>query len=440
MTAEGKMRLSPFEELFDCPLRNGLNRPTSVRGSGVKMVNMGELFAHSRIKNISMDRVPLSKEESENYLLKKGDLLFARQSLVLSGAGKCSIFLEDTEPVTYEGHIIRARLDLKKADPLFYYYYFSSSIGRSQIQSIIEQVAAAGIRASDLAKLQVHVRPISTQHRIAEILGSLDDKIELNRQMNKTLEAMARTIFQSWFVDFDPVRAKAEGRQPEGMDAATAALFPSGFDEIDGKEVPKGWEVGCLPDFFEINPKRILEKDTVAPYLDMQNVPTHGHRPIDWIQRAFSSGTKFINGDTLLARITPCLENGKTIFVDFLNEGEVGWGSTEYIVLRPKPPLPTEFGYLLARDEDFRAHAVLNMSGSSGRQRVPSQCFDSYQITVPSKSVAEKFGALVKPLIVSIKRNDEQSRILTQIRDTLLPKLMSGDISVTPKEKMAEGK
>lgn len=277
--------------------------------------------------------------------------------------------------------------------------------------------------------LEVNLPPLPTQHTIARILGSLDDKIELNRQMNETLEAMARTIFQSWFVDFDPVRAKAEGRDT-GLLPEIAALFPDGFELVEGREVPRGWGVALLPEMFEIHPKRLLAKDQIAPYLDMQNVPTRGHRPIDWIMRAFGSGTKFVNGDTLLARITPCLENGKTIFVDFLNDGQVGWGSTEYIVLRPKLPLPPEFGYLLARDEDFRAHAILNMSGSSGRQRVPSECFDSFQIVIPSKPVAEKFGELVKPLMARIKENDEQSRTLAQIRDALLPKLMSGEIRV----------
>lgn len=184
-----------FEELFAIPLRNGLTRPKAVRGVGVKMVNMGEIFAHSRIKNISMDRVPLSEKEAEKNLLEPGDLLFARQSLVLSGAGKCSIFLEDEE-VTFESHLIRARLNQKIADPIFYYYFFNSIVGRQLIEGIVEQVAAAGIRGSDLAKLVVPYPPLSEQKAIAHILGTLDDKIELNQQMNRNLEAIAQTIFK----------------------------------------------------------------------------------------------------------------------------------------------------------------------------------------------------------------------------------------------------
>ncbi len=170
----------------------------------------------------------------------------------------------------------------------------------------------------------------------------------------------------------------------------------------------------------------------------MQNLPTHGHRPHEWIEREFNSGTKFINGDTLLARITPCLENGKTGFVDFLDRGVVGWGSTEYIVLRPKPPLPVEFGYYLARSDDLRLFAIHNMTGSTGRQRVPASCFDYYQFSVPTPPVAQRFSEIVKPFMKKIRENSEQSHTLSKIRDTLLPKLLSGEIRVDDAAEISE--
>src|SRR5581483_6359611 len=154
----------------------------------------------------------------------------------------------------------------------------------------------------------IEVPSLEEQQRIAEILGSLDDKIEVNRRMNETLEAMARAIFKSWFVDFDPVRAKAEGRQPAGMDAATAALFPSAFEDSPLGKIPKGWNCKPLPEVVELSPSRPLRKSAEATYLDMQNMPMRGHRPAHWIRRPFSSGSRFMNGDTLVARITPCLE------------------------------------------------------------------------------------------------------------------------------------
>lgn len=191
--------------------------------------------------------------------------------------------------------------------------------------------------------------PLPEQKAIARILGTLDDKIELNRRMNATLEAMARALFQSWFVDFDPVHANAAGRPPGRMNEKTASLFPAAFQDSALGEIPAGWTARPLSEVIEVNPRRMLSKGALAPYLDMKNLPTQGHSADEVVDREFGSGTKFKNGDTLLARITPCLENGKTGFVDFLQDGQVGWGSTEYIVLAPNPPLPPEFGYLLAR-------------------------------------------------------------------------------------------
>ena len=321
-------------------------------------------------------------------------------------------------------------------DPKFLFYLLHTfrlndwRIGSGQPllnQTIISQISAT-------------IPSPSEQRQIAHILGTLDDKIELNRQMNDTLEAIARAIFKLWFVDFDPVRAKMEGRMPAGMDAATATLFPSAFQDSPLGKIPKGWKVVALPEAIEVNPRRVLKKETIAPYLHMQNLPTQGHRPYDWTHREFKSGTKFINGDTLLARITPCIENGKTGFVDFLNEGEVGWGSTEYIVFRPKPPLPVEFGYYLARSDDLRVFAIHNMTGTTGRQRVPASCFDYYQFPVPTTPIAQRFSEIVRPFMKKIRANSEQSRTLSQIREILLPKLLSGEIRVDNTDERLEVK
>jgi type I restriction enzyme S subunit len=148
---------------------------------------------------------------------------------------------------------------------------------------------------------------------------------------------------------------------------------------------------------------------------------------------------RFINGDTLLARITPCLENGKTAFVDFLPEGESGWGSTEFIVLRPKPPLPEYFAYLLCREQDFRAFAIQSMTGTSGRQRVQTDLLGMYLLAVPSDEVAVRFGEIIEPLIARISRNSEESNSLAGIRDALLPRLISGQLRIPEAEAMAAG-
>lgn len=150
-----------FKSLYKSPSRNGLTKPKKVRGNGYKFINMGEIFAFDRMLNIPCDRVPLSEKEKKTSLLKSGDLLFARQSLVLSGAGKCSIFLGDVEPVAFESHLIRIRLNNEKAISEYLFYYFNSPQGRANIWTIVEQGAGqAGIRGSDLGLLNIPVPSI----------------------------------------------------------------------------------------------------------------------------------------------------------------------------------------------------------------------------------------------------------------------------------------
>jgi hypothetical protein len=161
-----------------------------------------------------------------------------------------------------------------------------------------------------------------------------------------------------------------------------------------------------------------------------RTMPTRGHTPDAVVDRPFGSGMRFMNGDTLVARITPCLENGKTAFVDFLEGGQVGWGSTEYIVLRPKLPLPSEFAYCLARSVHFRDFAIQSMTGSSGRQRVPAEALEHFLIATSPEPIARAFGRAVTPLFARASRAAEESRILAALRDALLPKLISGALPV----------
>ena len=319
--------------------------------------------------------------------------------------------------------------DPRKADSLFLYYLFSGPKMQDEIKNQGIGSSVPGFNLGQLRAKRFLVPPFSEQRVIARILGTLDDKIELNQRMNETLEAVARALFKSWFVDFDPVRAKAEGRDPS-LPKAIANLFPDSFEDSEIGEIPKGWKVRRLPDVFDINPARPLRKGQIAPYLDMANMPTRGHVPDQVIDREFGSGMRFINGDTLLARITPCLENGKTAFVDFLPEGQVGWGSTEYIVLRPKPPFPVEFGYCLARSNGFREFAIQSMTGSSGRQRVPAESLAHYLLAEPPAKVAERFGSIIRPMFVKAGEVAQESRCLSELRDSLLQKLVSGELRV----------
>lgn len=325
-------------------------------------------------------------------------------------------------------NLVLLRADGKKLFPPFLRWLVRGKDWWEQVGTFINVGAVFdSLRCADIPNFSMPLPPLAEQKAIAAVLGALDDKIELNRRMNATLEAMARALFQSWFVDFDPVRRNKE--EGERMKDEISALFPNSFQESELGQIPKGWSAMPLPEAIEVNPRRILKAGTVAPYLDMKNLPTQGHSAEEVLDREFSSGTKFQNGDTLLARITPCLENGKTGYVDFLEDGQVGWGSTEYIVFAPKPPFPPQFGYLLARSDALRSHAIQNMTGTSGRQRVPSECFNAFWVAVPPPEIALRFDELTTPLMEKIKANTAQSRILATLRDTLLPKLLSGELS-----------
>lgn len=280
----------------------------------------------------------------------------------------------------------------------------------------------------------VLVPPRLDQDRIAELLGSLDDKIELNRRMAATLEEMARALFKSWFVDFDPVRAKAEGRDA-GLPADIAALFPARFHE-DG--VPDGWGYGSLTRLLDANPQTPLKAGTAAPYVDMAALPSSGPSVSNYIIRDAGSGSRFQQGDTLVARITPCLENGKTALVDFLENGEIAWGSTEFIVLRPRAPMSPTWPYLLAREVSFRAHLIAAMTGSSGRQRVPPSAIGAWEMALPSAAVLTAFGKIVDPLFSRIRGASVQSETLRGLRDALLPKLISGELRIKDAEAAVE--
>ena len=317
------------------------------------------------------------------------------------------------------------------ADTGFLYWFLAQNRIVDYLHSVAENSTSAypSIRPSDIGQLRLTLPPLTEQRAIAYILGTLDDKIELNRRMNKTMEAMAQALFKSWFVDYEPVRAKMEGRDT-CLSPEIASLFPNQLVPSVLGEIPEAWPLTPLSELVEINPPRPMRNGQMAPYLDMANMPTRGHVPETVLQRPYGSGMKFANGDTLLARITPCLENGKTAFVDFLREDEIGWGSTEYIVMTSLPPLPKEFAYCLARSTALREYAVQNMSGTSGRQRVSVTALKRFMVPSPSVDLALEFGRIAKTLLERASRAIHETRLLSSLRDSVLPKLISGRIRV----------
>ena len=295
-----------------------------------------------------------------------------------------------------------------------YLYYKMSMI---DFNFYNEGTTIPSLRTDTLNKIEFQIHSLEEQEKIVNILSSLDDKIELNNEMNKTLEEMAQSIFKRWFVDFEFPNENGEPYKSSGGEMIESELGM----------IPKGWEVKELGEVININPRESLKKGEEKIYVEMANLPLNYARITNYIEKPFNGGTKFRNGDTLLARITPCLENGKTAIVDFLEENDLAFGSTEYIVMRPKV-LNQYYIYCLSRNEDFRNYAIKNMNGSSGRQRVDANTIKQYRIPCPDENTLELYNQFCVSLFNQMKKNDDESKVLGDIRDTLLPKLMSGDI------------
>lgn len=357
------------------------------------------------------------------YRVKVGDIVYSRRGDVERRA----LIREREDGWLCGTGCLRVRFGEGVVHPPYAAFYLGHTAVREWIVRHAHGATMPNLNTSILSALPFVVPPLNLQRAIAHILGILDDKIEFNRQINETLEAMAQALFRDWFVDFGPVQAKMAGLEPFGLSAEAAALFP---DSLDAEGKPEGWFFKPLSMVIELNPSERLGKDEIAPYLDMAALPTQGSWPDRPILRAFGSGMKFRNGDTLLARITPCLENGKTAFIQCLEPKQIAWGSTEFIVMRPKEKVPAEYNYLLARDGAFRDYAIQSMTGTSGRQRVQAEALARYQVVVPSDGIWHAFGDIVRPWFNAIKANSEQSKTLAKLRDLLLPKLLSGELRV----------
>jgi type I restriction enzyme S subunit len=366
------------------------------------------------------DKPSLNKCEREDVLIGRYGAAVGRICSGLEGAYNVALVkvlpAKDVDR-SYLKHLLRSRFF---QDPLL------GSSGRS---------AQAGFNRGDLAAIDLPILPSEDQKAAADVLDALDDKIELNRRMSATLEEIARALYRSWFVDFDPVHARALGQSPAHMTPTTAALFPDSFDP-DG--LPKGWEAGCLGNLIDFNPKERLPKGTQAPYLEMKALPTSGMFADAPYMRDFTSGTKFREHDTLLARITPCLENGKTAVVDDLLGAEIGWGSTEYIVMRAKQGISPALPYCVARDPDFRAEAIQTMTGSSGRQRADAKRIAELSAAIAPASIQVAFNEIVSPMFDRILAAGQESRTLATLRDSLLPRLMSGELRIREAEQQVE--
>ena len=345
------------------------------------------------------------KEDSFRYVTEeKADSLGRanahRGDVVITHRGTLGQIVFIPEDSKYDRYVIsqsqfRVRCN-ETIMPEYLVYYFHTRLGQHKLLSNASQVGVPALaRASTtFQKIEIEVPDIETQHRIVDILETIRKKIKVNDEINENLEQQAFSLFHSFM------------------------LAPH-QDEI------------MLSNIADINPRRTLSKGTMARCIDMAQLPTVGSFPNGWEMKPYNGGMRFRNGDTLLARITPCLENGKAAFIDFLKEDEVAFGSTEYIVLSSKGLYAPEYFYCLARYPEFIDFAVKNMNGSSGRQRVSADTVGNFSLPALTEEEIRRFGEIVPQLFIMIRENSLENIQLSSIRDALLPQLMSGELDVS---------
>lgn len=282
--------------------------------------------------------------------------------------------------------------DFKGNDPLYLFYLIKTL----PLASFGGGSAVPTLNRNHIHPLIVkHCPDFEQQKHIARVLKSFDDKIALNNRINHNLEEQIQYRFDCMIMS------------ENGL----------GYCQI--------------ADYVDVNPKRSLGKNVFAKCIDMSFLSTTGPFPSGWETKGYNGGMKFLNGDTIMARITPCLENGKVAFVNFLEDGEVAFGSTEYIVLHAKDGVAPVFTYFLARNKDFVDYATKNMNGSSGRQRVSGDTIEKYKIPVIDSDSLNEFSRFAAPAMEVIRNNSFENRSLASTRDALLPLLLSGNLSIT---------
>lgn len=427
-----KFKEVTFETLYKEPSRNGLTKPRNIRGKGYKMINMGEIFAYGRICNPKMDLVPLTEKEIKNTQIKKGDLLFARQSLVASGAGKCSIVLKCPEITTFESHLIRVRLDENKCNPLFYFYYFSSSIGTEKTQSIVSQVAAAGIRASELSKLNVHYIDKKYQDKIAHILSNYDDLIENNNRRIKILEEMAQKIYKEWFVDFKfPGHEKTVFKDSElGKIPSDWKVYPI-FTLLD-HQIGGGW--GNAEKSNKFSEKAYVIRGTDIPNGksgSIKNCPLRYHTPANIKMRILKINDIVfeVSGGSKGQPVGRALILNKNLFKQF-NEDVICASFCKLLRVNAKQIIP-EYIYLHLLNIYSNGEIEKYQTQSTGIINFKFTFFlENEKILIPSSRIIDNFKKVITIIFDQIYLLGYKNETLKQTRDILLPRLISGEIDV----------
>jgi type I restriction enzyme S subunit len=370
--------------------------------------------------------------EEQHSTLRKGQLKSCDVLIVTRGNGVGKVAWVDNQ---FENCNINAQLALLRADEKeihsrYLYYILSSPEYFDLLKQYASGSAQPQLTIGSIQRVPLSLPPYERQVEIAKILNILDDKIELNRKMNETLEAMARAIFKSWFIDFDPVHAKAAGKKPFGMDAATATLFPDSFEQSKLGEIPRDWKSGILSDIFDANINTLSKNDPLktVDYIEISGV---GSGQVNEIVR-YSRGSepsrarrKIAHFDTILSTVRP---DRRSFFLAW-NPPETHIVSTGFVVLTPKDKKSGTFGFLHVTQQDF-TDELGRLADGGAYPAISPDVILSRKCIVPVGEVVNAFDAVVSPLLELIHSNNAESVTLANTRDLLLPRLLSGEVEL----------
>lgn len=403
-----------FGELYQIPSSNGLSRPSAVRGIGFKMINMGELFANNIISDIPMERVQMSESEQKKFFVEQGDLLFARQSLVAEGAGKCSIVKFFNEPTTFESHLIRVRLNQKVVNPWYYYYLFQ--IKSNPIKAIINQCAQAGIRGSELARVKVPNPPLLIQQKIASILSAYDNLIQNYKKQIEALQTAASELYKEWFVRFrfpGCQNAKFENGIPEGWKVERLGKL---VEIKSGKRLPQGYDFSDSP--------------TSHPYIRARDIK-HGN--IDSNDFAYISDEVhkklkryIVDENDILLTIVANIGD-----VGYVNKSLQGFNLTENAVRLTHYSERIEPRYLCYYLSQPATKIYMEgLAVGAAQAKLGIYKIETIKVLLPNINIQKDFSRRITLIHTKIDNLNKQITNLTQQRDLLLPRLMSGKLEV----------
>jgi type I restriction enzyme, S subunit len=382
-------------------------------------VNTAERFHDADFVFIDSE---VAENEFNKFVCEADDVILCHKGTL----GKIGIVPRHSRYTRYimGNSMMKVRCDKTKLEPLFLYYWLTSQDGQDYLFSRVSQVGVPQIQRplTTLREATIPLPPIQEQRAIAHILGTLDDKIEINRRMNETLEAMARALFESWFVEFDAVRAKAEGRDP-CLPKHIADLFPDSFEDSELGKIPRGWSVGCVYDEFEL----IMGQ---SPPGDTYNEAGDG---MPFYQGRTDFGFRFPTRRVYCTSPTRLAKRGDTLISVRAPVGDINMAAEDCAIGRGVAAARHKTGsrsysyqFMSAQSEVFdRFEGEGTVFGSIGKKD-----FHAISCVVPPRGLVVEFERLLTPVDGRIEVTDHEVRSLAALRDALLPKLVSGELQV----------